>query len=85
MADDDLLMPGVLRLYHETLTAEPHIDIIYGNLQLDRQRTRPQYFCPNDWTGRPSHRGAKLYGSCVPDGALQIDARCTARLGLGLR
>ena len=86
MADDDLLMPGVLRLYHETLTAEPHIDIIYGNLQLfDHDSGQDlNIFEPNDWTGKDrAIVGAKLYGSCVPDGGTANRRTLYSQVGPG--
>ncbi|MEE2788662.1 MAG: glycosyltransferase family A protein [Myxococcota bacterium] len=86
MADDDLLMPGVLRLYDETLTAEPHIDVMYGHLQLfDHETGRDlNLFEPNDWTGQDQAIiGAKLYGSCVPDGGTANRRTLYAKVGSG--
>ncbi|MGC6416115.1 MAG: glycosyltransferase [Bradymonadia bacterium] len=71
MADDDLLSPGLLTLYDGILRSEPHVDVIYGKLQLFDHDTGQDLniFTPNDWTGRDKDViGAKLYGSCVPDG-----------------
>ena len=71
MADDDLLSPGLLTLYDGILRSEPDVDVIYGKLQLFDHDTGQDLniFTPNDWTGRDKDViGAKLYGSCVPDG-----------------
>ncbi|MCA9539308.1 MAG: glycosyltransferase, partial [Myxococcales bacterium] len=71
MADDDLLVPGLLRRYDAILRAEPQIDVLYGDLQIfDGDTGRDlNVFRPDDWTGRDALLlGAKLFGSCVPDG-----------------
>ncbi len=86
MADDDLLSPGLLTLYDGILREEPHIDVIYGKLQLfDHDSGKDlNLFTPNDWTGRDADVvGAKLYGSCVPDGGTATRRRIYQHVGPG--
>ena len=86
MADDDLLEPHLLGLYDGIMTAEPHIDVIYGKLQLFDHDTGQDLnvFTPNDWTGRDDEVvGAKLYGSCVPDGGSAVRRTLYGKVGSG--
>jgi glycosyltransferase involved in cell wall biosynthesis len=86
MADDDLLSPNLLTLYDGILQEEPHIDVIYGKLQLfDHDTGRDlNLFTPNDWTGRDMEViGAKLYGSCVPDGGTATRRKIYGLVGPG--
>jgi len=71
MDDDDLLAPQALEHYLELLREYPETDVIYGNLQIFDHQTGAdlQLYKPNDWTGREEELlGAKLYGSCIPNG-----------------
>ena len=86
MADDDLLEPHVLRTYDDILRAEPHVDVVYGKLQLFDHETGDDLnvFTPNDWTGRDQEViGAKLYGSCVPDGGSAVRRAVYGKVGSG--
>ncbi|MEE2757247.1 MAG: glycosyltransferase family 2 protein [Myxococcota bacterium] len=86
MADDDLLSPNLLTLYDGILREEPHIDVIYGKLQLFDHDSGDDLnlFTPNDWTGRDAEIiGAKLYGSCVPDGGTATRRRIYQSVGPG--
>lgn len=71
MADDDELAPDTLQAYVEVLAEDPGLDVLYGKLEIfdhDTGRTLNVYE-PNDWGGREGELlGAKLYGSCIPDG-----------------
>ncbi|MCB9541514.1 MAG: glycosyltransferase [Myxococcales bacterium] len=84
MADDDLLVDGVLARYDAVLRAEPQVDVIYGKLQIfDGGSGRElEVFTPNDWTGREAALlGAKLHGSCVPDGGTATRRALYRRVG----
>ncbi len=86
MADDDLLMPGVLSLYDSIFKQYPKVDIAYGDLQLfDHDSGQDlNVFTPNDWTGRARDViGAKLYGSCVPDGGTATRRTIYTKVGPG--
>jgi glycosyltransferase involved in cell wall biosynthesis len=86
MADDDLLAPGLLTLYDRILRDNPAIDVVYGDLQLFDHDTGADLniFTPNDWTGRARDViGAKLYGSCVPDGGTATRRTIYSRVGDG--
>jgi len=69
MADDDLLVPGVLEMYAAQIAEHPEIDVFYGNLMLFEGDRDLNPYEPNDWTGRSDRLlGASLVGSCIPDG-----------------
>ncbi len=77
VADDDRQAEGALQAYAEAIDAQPELDVIYGQLQLFEVENEDlealDVFDPDDWTGRESALlGAKLHGSCIPDGGSAI-------------
>lgn len=82
MADDDLLAPDLLATYDAALRETPHVDVIYGKLQLFEGDRDLDVYTPNDWTGRERRLlGAELHGSCVPDGGTATRRALYAQVG----
>lgn len=83
MADDDILAPDLLATYDRVLRENPHVDIVYGKLQLFEGERDLDVYVPNDWTGRERRLlGAELHGSCIPDGGTATRRALYAKVGV---